>query len=125
AVDLVRQHQVRKDRPFFDSELVVAGVVDLGTDQVGRQKVRRELDALELGVDRFGQGANGQGLGQAGYAFQKAMATSKEADQHPIEQVILAHNDAADLLFKRLDKDAGLFDLLMNRFNALIHRISS
>ena len=63
-VDLVGQHDVGEDRPPMRSEVLRAGVVDLGADDVGRQQVRRELDAAEIAIKVFGQRLDGARFGQ-------------------------------------------------------------
>ncbi|OPZ63313.1 MAG: hypothetical protein BWY83_03429 [bacterium ADurb.Bin478] len=51
TVDLVRQHQVGKDRALFSVELAGALIIDQRADDVRRQQIRGELNALELSAD--------------------------------------------------------------------------
>jgi hypothetical protein len=51
-VDLVRQQDVGEDRALLRAEVAGVGVVDAGADDVGRQQIRRQLDAVELGRNR-------------------------------------------------------------------------
>jgi len=46
-------------------------VVDHGAGEIGRQQVRRELDARELGGDDVAQRAHREGLGQPGTPSSK------------------------------------------------------
>ena len=55
AVDLVGQQQVGEDGAERGVEFAALLVVDAGADQIGRDQVGGELDALELAADRFGQ----------------------------------------------------------------------
>ena len=52
AVDLVDEHDVGEDRPGPELEALLALVVDVDADDVGRQQVGRALHARELAVDR-------------------------------------------------------------------------
>ena len=55
AVDLIGQHQVGEDRPFARREGARLRVVDLRAHHVGRQHVRRELEAGKPHVQAVGQ----------------------------------------------------------------------
>ena len=57
AIDFVGQDQVGKDRPELGREFAAARIVDQRADQVGRQKIGRELDALETGLNRRSPGS--------------------------------------------------------------------
>ncbi len=65
---------------------------------VGRHQVGRELDAGELQVERLGQRADQQRLAQPGHAFQQAMPADEQAGQHAVDDLVVADDDAADLL---------------------------
>ena len=54
-VDLVGEQQVREDGAERRPELAGLLVVDARADEVGRDEVGRELDALELAADRVGE----------------------------------------------------------------------
>ena len=53
--------------PLLGDELAARLVVDDGADDVGGQQVGRELNALELHLQRVGQRLDRQRLGQAGH----------------------------------------------------------
>src|SRR6266496_2170980 len=55
AVDLVCENDVREDRAFLDAELSVGLIVDLSSENVGRQQIRCELNSLKRRADRFGK----------------------------------------------------------------------
>ena len=44
-----------KDWPFFETEGTVLRAVDIGTGEIRRQQIRRELQAVEIGVDQARQ----------------------------------------------------------------------
>jgi len=101
AVDLVRQHQIREDRPPLDAEAGVPGVEDLRADHVGGQHVRCKLDAREAGVDGSSQRLHRQGLGQARQALEQDVAAAQEAHEQPLNHCLLAHQHLADLTLQR------------------------
>ena len=88
------------DRPEFAGLLVV----DARADQVGRDEVGRELDALELAADRLGQGLDRHGLGQAGHALDEDVAAREQRDDQPLQQVVLADDDLLDLVEQPLHR---------------------
>ena len=51
-------------------------------EDVGRHQVGRELDAVELEVDRLGQLLDEQRLRQPGHAAQQAVAAGEERDEN-------------------------------------------
>jgi len=69
AVDFVRQDEVGEQGTELGHEVAGVPPKDHGADQVGRQQVRSELDARELGVDGRGEGFHGEGFRQAGHTF--------------------------------------------------------
>ena len=97
AVDLVGKQQVGEDRPLLDLKVVPVGPVDLGSQEVRRQQVGRELDAREAGVDRLGQGLDRGRLGQTGDALDQDVAVGDEGHQQPIDHVGLTDDHLGHL----------------------------
>ncbi len=112
AVDLVGEDEVDEDGAEFDVELFGGGVVDAGADDVGGDEVGGELQAGEGAADDFGEGADGEGLGDAGDAFQEAVALGQERDDHPFDHVLLADDDLLDLGDGALQQGCGLVDVV-------------
>jgi hypothetical protein len=83
--------------PFFHLEGRLGLVVDHGADEVGRQEVGRELDALKIQVQHAGQGIYGEGLGQSRYPFEQDVALGEKAYQQAVDHIFLAYDDLADL----------------------------
>ena len=85
AVDFVGQHDVGEDRPGQELEGPLPGdrivLNDFRAGDVGRHEVGRELDALERQVERLGQRAHHQGLGQARNADEQGMAAAEDRHQ--------------------------------------------
>ena len=112
-VDFVGQTDLREDRPPLELEepLAVGRLHDhVGAEDVGGHQVGRELDAVEVEVERLGQGADQQGLAQARHAFQQAMPADEQAGQDAVDDVVVADDDPADLLVDRgvaVDELAG------------------
>ena len=57
-----------------------------GADDVGRQQVGRELDALELRRRGVGERLDQQRLGQARHALEQHVPVGEQADQQPVER---------------------------------------
>ena len=89
--------RLAKSGPRLVAELARFRAVDQGADQVGGQQVGRELDALEARLDAGAQGLDGQGLGEAGHAFEQHVAVGEQADEQAVHEVFLADDDAAQL----------------------------
>ena len=59
-----------------------------------------KLDPAETEVDRLSQGADHQGLGQPGHAFEQAMTASQHGDQKLFQHVFLSDNYLVNLSFQ-------------------------
>ena len=97
AVDLVGEQEVDHHRAEFDVELFLAHAVDAGTDDVGGHQVGGELDAGERAADDLGERLDRQRLGDTGNTFEQHVALGQQADQHPLDQLVLADDDPLDL----------------------------
>ena len=87
--------------PAEELELADAGrlvLLDhLGAGDVRGHQVGGELDAVEGQVQGVGQGADHQGLGQAGHADQQAVPPREDGDQQLLEHLLLADDHLAHL----------------------------
>ena len=114
AVDFVGEDHVRKDRAGEEAHLALAGRAilfdDVGARDVGRHQVGRELNAAECEIQRASQRADEQRFREAGHAFEQAMAAGEQGDQHLLDHVVLADDDAGELLFDLLDGGAETGD---------------
>ncbi len=81
----------------LDVELLLALPVDAGADDVGRHQVGGELDAGERAADHPGEGLHRERLGHAGHTLEKQVSLGEQADEHPLDQQVLADDDALDL----------------------------
>ena len=57
----------------------------------------RELDARERPADHLREGLYGQRLGDAGHALEQHVSLGQQADQHPLDELVLADDDPLDL----------------------------
>ena len=71
---------------------------DFGAGDVAGHQVGRELNALERQVQRLGQRADEQRLGQAGHAFEQRVAAGEDGDQHLLDHFVLADDDFGQLV---------------------------
>ena len=91
-----------------------ARIVNKRADQIRRQQVGRELQALEPGLDRGGHRFDRERLGEAGHAFEKNVAIGEQTEQKPIDQIFLSDDDMSNLLAQRRNPAAEFLDLLRN-----------
>src|SRR5262249_49608814 len=98
-VDLVREDDLREDRPLDEAEppRALFLVEDFRAGDVRRHEVRRELDPLELEVEDVGERLDQQRLGEPGHTSDEAVAAGEQRDQHLLDDVVLAHDDFAQL----------------------------
>ena len=68
-----------RDEPDLAPAAAAILLDHLGADDVGRHQVGRELDAVELEVDRLRERLDQQRLGEAGHAAQQHVAAGEEA----------------------------------------------
>lgn len=97
TVDLVGEQEVDHDRAELGVELFLALPVDAGTDDVGGHQVGSELDTRERAANDLRKRLDGQRLGDAGHTFEQHVALGQQTDQHPLHELVLAHDDALDL----------------------------
>jgi hypothetical protein len=93
-VDLVGQQDVGEDRAFLEEEAPFFRVVDRGAQDVGRQQVGRELDPLEVGGARAGQGLGQGGLADTRHVFHEHVATANQGHRQLPDDVGLAQDDS-------------------------------
>ena len=107
TVDFVGEEHVREDRTFDEAELPAAGLLvfleDVGSRDVGRHQVRRELDALELEVEDLRERGDEERLGEARNAHQKDMAAGEDGGQHEFDDVHLSDNDLGEVLLCEIE----------------------
>src|SRR5690606_22753155 len=85
-----------EDGSAHEAETAVL-VQDLRPDDVAGHQVGGELDAVEAHAQGLGHGVHQQGLGQAGYTHQQAVAAAEDGQQHVVHHLVLPDDDLADL----------------------------
>src|SRR5207244_10436109 len=110
AVDLVTEDDVAEDRSLDEAQSSTAGslllVEQLRPGNVGGHQVGRELDALEIERKQLGNAGDHQRLGQAGHSLEDAVPLAEQGNQHLLEDLVLADDDATELLV-HLAVDSG------------------
>ena len=97
AVDLVGQEDIREDRALAEGEGSLTRVVNRAAEDVGRQQVRCELHAAELGVDAARQGLGECCLAQAGEVFDQDVPLGQQGAEQQADAVVLALDDGAEV----------------------------
>ena len=85
-----------KSGPRLTLELLGLLIEDHGADDVGRQQVRRELDARERRVNDFGERLHRQRLRQSGHALEQDVPPGKESHQQALDHDILSYDALGD-----------------------------
>src|SRR5207237_1003702 len=81
AVDLVREQEVAEDGTELRLEGSLDSAVDARADEVGRDEVRRELDAAETAAEDARRRLDRQGLRQARNALDQQVTLREQADE--------------------------------------------
>jgi hypothetical protein len=98
AVHLVDQDHVGEHGPRPELEAVLALVVDVRADHVGRQQVGGALDARILGLDRAGQGACQGGLADARVVLDQHVAFREQGHEHVAQHSLGSLHRARDVV---------------------------
>ena len=98
AIDFIRQQHVAEDRAGLELENLLSAALDedLRADDVRWQQVRRELNALELQMQRFGQRVDQGRFAKARNAFQQHMPAADHGGEHMLDDVMLADDEFGD-----------------------------
>ena len=89
-----------EERPLPEHERAVLRPIDLGAREIGRQKVRRELQAMEIALDAVAQHLDRARLGKPRSAFDEQVAVAQEGDEHAIQQSLLADDETFEVRFE-------------------------
>jgi hypothetical protein len=76
--------------PWVELEAALLGPVDIGAGDVAGQQVRRELDAVEVALERIAKGFDRAGLGEPGRALDEQVAVGEQRDEQALDEVRLA-----------------------------------
>ena len=101
AVDFVGENEVGENRPARGVVFAILRIVNQRADDVRRQQIGRELDAMKLRLHRRRERADGKRLGESGHAFEQDVAVGEQADEQPVHELFLPDDDAGDFLAQR------------------------
>ena len=93
AIDFVGQHQLREHRSAVEAELSGLRLEDRDADDVGRQQVARELDALVAEPERRGERVRKRGLADAGNVLDQQVTAREQAGEAQANLLLLAEDD--------------------------------
>ena len=60
-------------------------------------------------------------LGEAGHAFEEDVAVGQQPDHESLDEIILANDDAAQFVEKRVHKRAGFLHRFVNGIDSCAH----
>src|SRR6185295_14614993 len=83
--------------------LAAVRLIDRHPENVGRQHVGGELDALEAATDGARQRGGQRGLAHAGHVLDQQMAAREQADHRQPDDLGLAHQRARDVVLETAD----------------------
>jgi hypothetical protein len=95
---------------------------DIRARNVSGHEVGRELDAIELHVQRFGQRSHQQRFTQSGHAFQQRVSSGEEADHNFVDNVAMTDDYLTKLSSdRRILSPEGFYSGGEIRFGRLIN----
>ena len=109
TVDFVGKQQVGEDWAAAEFEAAFAGVVNHAAGDVGGQEIRRELDAVKLSVDGFGEAFHQEGFAQPRHSFDQHMAAAEQGDERFFNDLFLADDDPLHRIAQRSAGGAQFF----------------
>ena len=111
-VDLIEEDDIGVHRSEDGVERPLTRVVDLGTDDVGRQQIGGALDAGELPVDGIGQGRGGRRLRQTRDALEQQVSAGQQTDEQRFAQTLLTDDEMVEVGLKTVEDRLRVGDLL-------------
>ena len=105
AVDFVGEENLGEDRTFleFKEPFSVRRFHDhVRAEDIRRHQVGRELNAIEVEVERLGKCPHQECFAKPGNAFQQTVPADEQASQHAVDDFIMADDDTADLFANSL-----------------------
>ena len=107
AVDLVGEQELGEDGALVEAEVARFWGEDAGAEDVGGHHVGRALDAAEVEAEEAGEGLDGEGLGDAGDAFEQGVAAAEHGHEGLGDGLVLPGDDAADLVLAAGEEFGG------------------
>ncbi len=107
-----------EQRALAKLERALLGPVDIGAREIGRQQVRRELQAVEIALDALRQHLDGAGLGQPRRTLDQQVTVAQKRNEHAVDQVRLPDDQAACMRLELLELVCDAHQWLPGRFGA-------
>ena len=98
AVDFVGEQNVREHRAFVKMKFLILLVENGNSENVRRQQIRRELDALEFRVNGLRQRLGERGFAGAGIIFEQNVSARRKRGQQMPRGARLATHDLGDVV---------------------------
>ena len=103
-IDLVGEDDVGEDRSLDEADDAFPRraifLDDFRAKDVRRHQVRRELNPVELQIDRFGELLDEECLGQARHAAQEAVSAGEKRNQNFAYDALLSDDGLRELTFE-------------------------
>src|SRR5882762_2792315 len=123
AIDFVGEDHVCENRAGTKFKFARLGIVDAHTENVAREQIRGELDALEAAVKGFCESLRESRFADAGNVFDQQMAAREQRHQSELDGVFLAVDGARDgALELRDDLGGGSRHVLKTRVLPVTNR---
>jgi hypothetical protein len=87
-----------KQRPWLEMEGALLRPIHLGTGQIARQQIRRELNAVKVRFDTFTEHPYGPGFGQSWRPFHEQVPVAQQRQQQTLDQALLTNDLLADVV---------------------------
>ena len=103
GINLVSEYNIGKYRAWMKLKAAAVAVVDGNAEDIGRQQVAGELDALKFQAQRRCNGVGQRGFADPWHILDQQMATGQQAGDGQPDLLRFAENDAVDLFGNRID----------------------
>jgi hypothetical protein len=96
SVDLVCEKKICKDRALMSAEFARFFVENFRAQDIGWEKVNRELDSTEVEVERLRDCVDEESLGKAWHSFQEEVAGGEESNKGSLNDHVLTDDDPSN-----------------------------
>ena len=112
AVDLVSKNQIVKQRSLSKFESAFLRPIDIGTREIRRQQIGRELHTMKIAFDTLGEHLDRTRLCEARSSLHEQMAIAQQCNEHAVDQMGLTNDQATrvrlQLLYLFYDRHSQL-----------------
>jgi hypothetical protein len=97
-IDLIGEKEIGKHWAGYEVEAAVALMIEIVAEDVGREEVGSELEALETATHRSGEGMGQRGFSNARRPGEEGMPTGQEGSEEKIGRVIRAKDGGEEMI---------------------------